>query len=270
MLEIKSSGLPIYLDEDTHRLSFEGGLAVDGSTSKKVGQMLGLWANPQDLSPEKLKEACYSAYRNIRYPKDEALFEKYGYRYDITAIEPGTVNGECKKTSGHYHGCIEGHTLTYPEVYEVIHGEIVFLLQKWEAFEAGGEPHFADLRAVHVKAGEAIIIPPFYGHGSINPTEGMSLFSNIAVVACGLHYEPIQEKQGLAGYVLRDGASFQVVPNPRYTSIGQIPVIRPKEDPSLGITFGKPCYPTFIENPALYDYLLHPEPYVERIEALIR
>ena len=269
MIDIHS-GLPISMDPVTGELSFRDGLLCAGHSEKALGKMTGLFKNPDNINPDEL---AYYAYRDIRFKEDEALFQKYGYRYDITVILPGPVNGEYKKTSGHYHGYIEGGTLPYPEVYEVVEGEIVFIFQKNTRFDAGDGGRIEDLRAVHVKAGQSIIVPPFCGHGSINPTNGVSAFSNIAVVACPLSYEPIASRRGLAAYIMEgqcQGRDFLPVPNPNYGELPEIRIADPVENPDLGIEFGKPCYRNFIEHPERYDFLLHPERYMAEMEAMTK
>lgn len=261
-MHILHSGLPIFMRDADGTLSFEEGLLCDGSSSKTAGQMGGLLKNPEVADKEEL---MYTAYRNIRYPEHEEVFKRYDIRYDITVIQPNPVNGEFKKTSGHYHGYIAGGAHPYPEVYEVIRGEILFVLQKALNFDKDEEPVIEDLRVVRVKEGQAVIIPPYYGHCSINPSDEVSMFSNLAVVSCPLHYEPIQKKHGLAAYAIKDGDTFNLVPNENYRQLTPAKLVKPVENPSLGIVFGAPCYHTFIAQPEKYDFLLHPDSYMETI-----
>lgn len=265
-MKILHSGLPVFTRDTDDTLSFEDGLICDGSSSKTVGQMEGLIRNPEQINRD---ERMYEAYRNIRFPEHEALFKRHDIRYDITAIQPGAINGEFKKTSGHYHGYIAGEMHTYPEVYEVIRGEILFVLQKTFQFDAE-EPVIEELKVVRVREGQAVIIPPFCGHCSINPAQEVSMFSNLAVVSCPLCYEPIQKKHGLAVYVVKDRDSFQMVPNERYRNLPDVHLWEPAENPSLGITFGVPCYNTFVNHPERYDFLLHPAAYVETINQMTK
>ncbi len=267
MKEIKPSGLPIWFNEETIELDFREGLTCAGSGKKQVGQMKGLLYAPEGVDE---KDYCYEAYRDIVFEKDRALFQKYNFRYDITAIMPGTVNRECKKTSGHYHGYIPGHPLTYPEVYEVLEGKAIYILQKVRNFDKDGEePVIEDLKAVLVEAGQAIIIPPFYGHCSINAGEGPMIFSNIAVVSCPLHYEPIIQRHGLSNYVLKENGSPQFIQNTHYRNVPPVQVVKPKENPDLGITFGEPIYGSFIHNPEKFDFLLHPALYEKDINQML-
>ncbi len=266
-MEIIHSGLPIFYNEATKDLEFRNGLTCEGSSKKLAGQMVGLLKDSSSLEEN---EYMYSAYRNIVFQEHEQKFKKYDYRYDITAIQPGTINGECKKTSGHYHGYIANDVYTYAEIYEVIKGEIVFILQKVMNFNQAEEPIIEDIKVVHVKAGQAIIVPPFYGHGSINPTDEVSMFSNIAVVSCPLLYQPIQAKHGLSVYIMKDKETFKVVPNQDYKISREAKLVEPQENKELGIEFGVPCYHSFIKNPEKFDFLLHPAQYVEAIQNMYR
>lgn len=268
MKEIIHSGLPIWCEEGTTRLSFRDGLTNGGDGGKDAGQMRGLLYREEGMKED---EHCYDFYRDIVFEEHRDLFAKYDFRYDITVIMPGTINGECKKTSGHYHGYIKGTRYTYPEVYEVLSGEAVYVLQKVMNFDKPGEePVIDEIKAVRVKAGQAIIIPPFWGHCSVNGGDGPLVFSNIAVVSCPMHYEPIREKHGLGIYVLRENGELSFVNNPHYQHVPPLQVVEPKQNPDLGITFGKPVYRAFVNAPEKFDFLLHPDRYPDAMEDMTK
>jgi glucose-6-phosphate isomerase len=267
MKEIKTSALPIWMDEASFDLEFRDGLTCAGSSKKQAGQLKGLLYSEDGMNEN---EFCYGAYRDIVFEKDRALFQKYDFRYDITVIMPGTIQGECKKTSGHYHGYIQGQPFTYPEVYEVLEGKAAYILQKVRNFDrANEEPFIEDLKLVFVEAGQAIIIPPFYGHCSINVGEGPLAFSNIAVVSCPMHYEPIKQKHGLSIYVLNDGTKPRFVQNTNYQKVPEVHTIIPKQNPGLGITFGKSVYKSFITAPEKFDFLLNPAAYEQAMSQML-
>lgn len=264
-MKLLHSDLPIFWEEETKKLRFETGLLCDGFSEKKQTDMKGLWRSPENLHWE---ETVYQAYRNIRRPEDEKVFQRYDIRYDITVIRPGKVNGECNKTSGHYHGCVPGSIFPYPEVYEVLKGEVMFIMQKAD-FTQPGEPEITDLAAVRVGEGQAVIIPPFYGHCSVNPLGETVMFSNLAVVSCPIHYGPIQEKRGLAVYLLKEEAGIRLQKNDNYIRTPEVRVTEGKEEKRMGIEFGKSCYRNFVENPEKYDFLLHPDKYIETMEQML-
>jgi glucose-6-phosphate isomerase len=265
MKELKNSGLPIWYDETSYRLEFRDGLTCAGGGGKNASALKGLLYNEEGMNEQ---EHCYDFYRDIVFEQHRPLYAKYDFRYDITAIMPGTINGECKKTSGHYHGYIEGQHYTYPEVYEVLKGEAIYILQKVKNFEEP-EPDIEQIKAVRVKEGQAIIIPPFWGHCSINGGSGPLFFSNIAVVSCPLFYEPIKAKRGLSLYAVRENGAIKLIKNSNYKRLPDFEVIEPKENPDLGIRFGSPVYKEFINSPEKFDFLLHPHAYLDAMEAMI-
>ena len=90
MLELKNSGLPLYLDEGNHVMAISALLTMKGFGRKELEKMQGLLADETALVKD---EICYDVYRGIAYPEDQALLEQYDFQYDITIIMPGEVNG---------------------------------------------------------------------------------------------------------------------------------------------------------------------------------
>jgi glucose-6-phosphate isomerase len=263
MKEIKTSGLPVFYEESEKKLVFQDRLTCAGRVDKFAGQMRGLLYNEENLKED---EYCYTAYRDIVFEEHRALFQKYNFRYDITVIDGGTVNGEKKKTSGHYHGYIQGQSYTYPEVYEVLSGRALYVLQKVMNFEREDEePVIEELKAVYVETGQAVIIPPFYGHCSINAGNIPLIFSNLAVVDTPVFYEPVKKKHGMSIFLVDHGEKQELVLNKNYKEVPGIIPIAPKQNTKLGIEFGKPIYQEFLKYPEKFDFLPNPAPYLAEI-----
>lgn len=265
MGKLYKSGLPLYLDEDTNVMALSALLQCEGFGRKQTGQMIGLLADEGKLAA---KEQFYDVYRGIAYPEDVELLQKYDYRYDITVIMPGLVNGECKKTSGHYHGYNPQRTNTYAEVYEVIKGTALYILQKSNNFDTAPENiKLQDVILVTVQEGETIIIPPNYGHASVNIGEGPLIFSNLAYISCPVLYGAVKQYHGMSYYVKKEGKEVIPVLNGNYkkTSVPKPKFASVKENPKLGIKFGIPVYESFKSNPAAFDFLANPDNYVDEI-----
>ena len=229
--------------------------------------MVSLLLHPEDASET---DICYRFYRDICFEADRPIFRAKDLRYDITVIMPGTIGSECKKTSGHYHGYIDGSTYTFPEVYEVLEGRALYILQKAVNFTEEEDPVISDLKAVYVEKGQMIIIPPFYGHCSINAGDGPLVFSNLAVVSCPLYYKPIEAKHGLSLYACRErNGKVKLVPNTCYSHVPEPSIIHPGQNEELGILFGHSVYHTFTSSPDTFDYLNHPENYIVQMEKLL-
>jgi glucose-6-phosphate isomerase len=131
-------------------------------------------------------------------------------RYDITVIPPGSICGELVKTKGHYHPKNPAG-IEYPEIYEVVEGQAHYLLQT---------RHVDDVVMVSADAGDLIIIPPGYGHVSINPSPDTTLvMANIVSRAFESEYEPYEKYRGGAYYEMSDG---RLLKNPRYPDLAPV------------------------------------------------
>ncbi|MFW9873826.1 MAG: glucose-6-phosphate isomerase family protein, partial [Candidatus Thorarchaeota archaeon] len=146
-------------------------------------------------------------------PDLETMRENH-LRYDITVIPPNMLGREYIKTAGHYHPMVEGTELSYPEVYQVLEGEATYLLQKRE-----GE-RIVDVIVSEAKAGEIAIIPPGYGHVTINNSDQTLKMANWVCDIFSSCYEPVKRYSGAAYYLLEDGfvrnESYADVPDVRY------------------------------------------------------
>lgn len=173
------------------------------------------------------------------------------------------------KNSGHYHDYVKGHSLTFPEAYEVLIGEAVFLLQKSTNFNKPQEKLRVDeCKAVFLKPGEKIIVPPFYAHCAINVGKGPMAFGNMAA-PCPLLYDPIRNKHGFFNYVLKKDGKVIFIPNSHYRDLPQLRIVEARENPKLGIVFDKPMYELFIQDPNQFDFLSNPEVFLEEIESML-
>ena len=266
MQELYRSGLPLFLDE-SGAVKLGVGLTLDGSSRKLVKQMEGLF---EVSEPENPDEVVYDVYRGIRYPSDKAIFDRFQYRYDITVIFDGTVGPERKKTSGHYHGFTPERTATYAEVYEVIKGRALYVLQKSFNFEnLEGEIQIEDVKLAVVDEGEAIIIPPNYGHCSVNIGSGPLIFSNLAYVPCSVHYDRVKSYRGMSFYIHKNGGDYKIVPNPNYKGNLSFELVTVREALEYGIKFGTPVYQSFIADPDQFAYLADPTGYTDSILRLL-
>ncbi len=138
--------------------------------------------------------------------------EKDGLRYDITIIPFRMFGNEFPKTKGHYH------PKEYGEVYTVLQGEAIYLMQKED---------LSDVYAVHAKEGGAVVIPPHYGHITINPGEEELIMANWVSPDFSSNYTPILEKKGGCYFFTEEGW----IKNKTY---GEIPELR-FEEPIKGV-----------------------------------
>ena len=122
------------------------------------------------------EQELYYMYRGIKKEK--------GLRYDITVIPPFLMGDEFVKTKGHFH--CSGHA----ELYIVLEGEAIFLMQK-------GINEVEDVCAVKAVAGDIVVVNKEYGHVTINPSAKDTLkMANWVSNDCVSDYEPFENKKG--------------------------------------------------------------------------
>lgn len=153
----------------------------------------------------------YFMYRNLaRSEKDRQWLTVKRLRYDITLIPPRTICGELVKTKGHYHP-ENSAGAGYPELYEVLEGYAHYLLQKED---------LTDIVLVDARKGDLVLIPPGYGHVTINPGNEDLLMANIVSDEFSSIYRPYEEMQGAAYYetgpdIFEKNARYHDVPGIR-------------------------------------------------------
>ncbi len=179
---------------------------------------------------------------------DRELMKQQRLRYDRTMIPAGRLGLEYIKTTGHYHPTFPGTSLSYTEVYEVLEGAAHYLLQK----EVSGK--IKDVVLVKAEKGDKVVIPPNYGHVTINPGKKDLLMANLVSSAFTSAYEQYQQKEGAAYYELTSG---RFIKNKAY---GELPPLRAIDAPdftSFGIPAGKEIYP-LIRSPKTLGFLNDP------------
>ncbi len=237
----------------------------------KVG---GLSVEPQVRMLSDIKEVLYDKscleagdvelyymYRDIYLSKkDRAILLEAGLRYDITIIPPKMLGEEYVKTAGHYHPLVPGTEVTYPELYEVLEGEAHFLLQRPMNFDS-----VSDVVAVEARKGDKVLIPPNYGHVTINPSKKILKIANLVARDFESIYESIRRRGGAAYFELRSG----FVANEKYRQLAPLRRARPASISSLGLRRGQEIYGLVRKDPALLSYLAKPQLYLKEFDKII-
>ena len=111
---------------------------------------------------------------------------------NITVWEPGTISGEYIKAYGHYHvGALD-------ETYWIIYGTGIALLQKL-AVDTSGKmipDKVEEFKAVKVKPGDEIYMPPGYGHLVLNT--GRTYF--VAADSSPVSFEEKKDEASMPGH----------------------------------------------------------------------
>jgi glucose-6-phosphate isomerase len=203
----------------------------------------------------------YYMFRDVSKNEEDAKkITERGLRYDITIIPQNKLSVEFVKTAGHYHPCPPGSKLTYPEMYEVLEGEAHYLLQKREEEERGIEK-ITDVIVVKAKKGDKVIVPPNYGHVTINPSESTLKMANWVARTFSSIYEPIKQRKGAAYFELTYG---EFIKNDKYEDVPDIRFLQPEETWPSGLKLSKDlAMYDLLQEPEKLDFLLNPDQWFE-------
>ncbi len=195
----------------------------------------------------------YYMYRDLALnEKERGIIHRNNLRYDITVIPPLKLGCEYIKTMGHYHPLVPKTNISYPEIYEVLEGKAHYLLQK----EKKGK--ILNVILIEAKKGDKIIIPPDYGHITINPSNKRLKMANFVSNKFSSIYEPIREMGGGAYFELI-GKRF--VRNENYKEIPKLERIKPINPVEMELKKADTIYKGFIKNPKILEFLNMPQNY---------
>jgi len=172
---------------------------------------------------KEMKEVVYDKNWFKKTDKDLELYYMYrglknknNIRYDITIISPKILGVEFVKTKGHKH-------LKCEELYTVLQGEAIFLLQKNKG------KIVKDVYTVKVQKNEFILIPPKYNHVTINPGPKKLKLGNWISEESKHDYEDLKKMNGACYFYIKSSSKKSKgrwIKNKNYTQIPKLRFIR--------------------------------------------
>ncbi|MFP4006134.1 MAG: glucose-6-phosphate isomerase family protein [Candidatus Hadarchaeia archaeon] len=200
----------------------------------------------------------YYMYRDLWKKGDKETIERNNLRYDITIIPDEKMGEEYVKTKGHYHPeASEG--VTYPELYAVLEGKAHYILQKVV------KGKLEDVVLIRAETGEKALIPPGYGHITINTGDKPLKMANWVDSTFDSIYGDMLNLEGGAYYELTTG---EFIENENYESVPELREAEPTVISDLGIEKDKDMY-SLIDNPENLKFLSEPQSYKSVFEDII-
>lgn len=245
------AGFPVSLKADGF-LGFGQGAMAPEPAPRARQDITEVLLYPEQGGPDIL----YHMYRGTGLEKDKLAIMNDEVRFDITVIHPGKIGSEYIKTLGHYHPMAPGRLYTYPEVYQVLHGKAHFLMQK------GGDitGEIQDFVVADFEIGDILLIPPFYGHVTVNPGKEPLVMANWIARDFSSVYEPIRARKGMVYYNVEYKNQSIFMPNDSYGSHPRPRLAKPGDLPEFGLQRGKSMYKSWQEGADL-GFLVKPNLY---------
>ncbi len=193
---------------------------------------------------------AYYMYRDItRSDADRQWLQAQKIRYDITVIPPRNLSGEFIKTKGHYHPKNPAGT-GYPEIYEVLEGEAHYLLQKRDC---------SGVVMVTATAGDVVVVPPGYGHITINPSKTSVL--QMANLVSSVFQSEYQEYENLRGAIFYEMTNRTCKKNPLYPQNPALTFTSADRMTAVKEMIPAPLYTLVEQRAPVLGFLNHPEDY---------
>lgn len=257
------AGLPLALDPETMHFAFGDAVRDPLYGTRLADQMRRVLLDPCCDLPE----IIYWMMRDTGLKAGPYLKQSQELRYDISIFRHEHFGREFMKTSGHYHPLIPGSNVAWPEVYEIIGGQALYVLQKVDDINLGPEDvTVEDVIILEANPGDKAIMPPNYGHVTINTLAAPMIMSNWVSSQFSSVYGKVEEAVGFAYYYLHGDGEPRWVKNPKYKQ--PLPPLRRavvREVPELGLTKDKPLYLAGIHNPRQFEWLNCPAQYMDLI-----
>lgn len=213
----------------------------------------------KDYAQNASNRPLYYMYRDLyKSEQHQNVMRQHDLRFDITVMTNSPLGREYVKTKGHYHPEAR-NGVSYPEIYEVMDGKAHYLLQKTDA-----SGNIVDVIVVEANPGDKVIIPPGYGHITINASDEPLKMANWVSTQFASQYGEIVEKQGGAYYETIAG---DWIKNKKYDDVPNIRFEQPTQFEELHITPDKNMY-SLIESPNKLAFLNRPHKFAWVFEEL--
>ncbi len=231
------------------------GLHIGSTEARLASDLMPVLRQGADVDPALV---AYLMYRGVHLPPDGPSFCRAGIRYDITVLAGAWPGPEPVKTLGHFHSQVPGSSVTYPELYQVISGWGLYIIQR----------EGVEVVLVEARSGDLVWVPPGSGHVTVNPGPGPLVMANLISVACLPNYEPFLSRGGAACHIVSGpgNADYKIAVNHRYEE--QLPTrqITPGDwNHEAGPEFhgvlasGECMYRCFVTDSSLASVLNHPD-----------
>lgn len=217
----KLVGLDVTLT-DANLLIFGENVAHDKFSTRKRSDLAEVVADKALVLND---EPAYFMYRNVRLAGDEKELKDRELRFDLTVIPKGMLGKEYTKTLGHYHPKKPGTAYSYPELYYVISGQATYILQKKST-----DNLVDDAIIVRVEAGNSIVMPPGYGHVTVNELKESLVMANWVDSTFESEYQDYERLHGAAYYLFNNFGLAKTVINENYLNSPQILEMKAKPE----------------------------------------
>lgn len=232
-------------------MGFKYGADVFGPQveNRYLRDIRGSLSDPQCDGPE----IVYSIAMDVGKCEHRALLEKMHLLYGVVTYAAGRLGKEPIRSQGHIHWVSKYSGWSTPEVYEIWAGEAVIYMQEY------AEDNPGRCFAVYAKAGDVVIVPPYWAHATISANPDMPLtFGAWCDREYGFEYDGVRRHKGIAWFpMFNDRGEIEWQSNPCYEP-SKLICKSPSDYAEFGIVKGESIYRTFEKSPDTFLFVPNP------------
>ena len=171
----------------------------------------------------------YYMYRKVK--------QENGLNHNITVIPAKMLGIEFIKTAGHIH------VGPQQEIYTVEEGEAIFLMSRITGSRQAGQKNqeyvVEDVFAVKAKKGESVVIPSFYGHVTINPSDKDLKTGDWSSVNTKSDYSLFKRLCGACYFYIKERGEAKWIKNGNYKNVPELRFEEPLKETPENLDFLK-------------------------------
>ncbi|TVY03040.1 glucose-6-phosphate isomerase family protein [Cohnella terricola] len=242
-------GLDVEIEQNPLGFKYGDGVYGPAPERRTLDQIRGSLRNPDSDGPE----VVYSIAMDVAKERHRSVLEERMLLFGIVTYASGRIGDEPVRSQGHIHRVSEHSGWSPPEIYEIWSGKAYIYMQE----KAEDDP--GRCFAVLAKAGDVVVVPPFWAHATISADPNQALtFGAWCDREYGFEYDDVKAHKGLAWYpVVEDNGDIRWVRNENYR-LSELIVKEPGDYSRLGIRKNKPIYEQFEDDPDLFRFVSKP------------
>lgn len=200
-------------------------------------------------------EELYGISMDVGAKKDRKEIERRNLLFGVVTYAKGKIGNGPVRSQGHIHAVSPSCQSSTPEVYEIWEGEAVIYMQE------SGKDNAGHCYAVHAKAGDVVIVPPYWVHATINanPNEQMT-FGAWCVRDYGFDYEDVRKHNGIAFFPKYENEKLVWTMNPSYKK-AYFEERNARTYEEFSIQSEEPIYTQFQKNKDMFEFVTQPQKY---------
>lgn len=199
-------------------------------------------------------QVVYSIAMDVGKTKHREQLIQQHLLFGVVMYSSGRLGDEPIRSQGHIHKVSPYSQRSTPEVYEIWEGEAIIYMQE------SGDDNPGRCFAVRAKAGEVVIVPPYWTHATINANSEKSLiFGAWCDREYGFVYDKVRAHNGIAWFpTLATDGGIKWEANSKYNKSTLVEKT-PNKHPELGIIEGESIYATYENAPETFLYVPTPQ-----------